>query len=142
MHALQSWLPGSATSPAATKNLEDSFPLVHELVMFSVGMWERVNPTQGKKRGPGKDPAVWRNCGPCCPIPALLILLSQKKASAGASTPLQCKEEGRGLNPPWTDPIRCGASSAAERAGVMLGQETDVRLICSWRACACFCSLG
>ena len=106
-----------------------------------------INPTGGKKkRGSGKDPAVQKDCGPCCPIPALLILLSQKKASAGASIPFQDKEEGSGLNPPWTDPIRRGASNAAEAAGVMLGQETDVRLgaelIYSWRACACFRSLG
>lgn len=32
------------------------------------------------------------------------------------------------MNPPWTDPVRRGASDAAEGAGVMLGQETDVRL--------------
>lgn len=107
----------------------------------------RVNLTGGKKkRGSGKDPAVQKDCGPCCLIPALLILPSQKKASAGASISLQDKEEGRGLNPPWSEPLRHVASNAAEGAGMILGQETDVRLgaelIYSWRACACFCSLG
>lgn len=106
-----------------------------------------INPTGGKKKsGSGKDPAVQKDHGPCCPIAALLILPSQKKASAGASIPLQDKEEGKALNPPWTDPISRGASSTAEGAEGMLGQETDVRLgaelIYNGRACACFCFLG
>lgn len=106
-----------------------------------------INSTGGKKKtGSGKDPAVQKDRGCCCPIAALLVLPSQKKASAGASIPLQDKEEVSVLNPPWTDPISCGAFNTAEGAGVMLGQETDVRLgaelIYNGRAYACFCFLG
>lgn len=107
-----------------------------------------INPTEGKKRASGKDLAVQEDCGPCCPIPALPALpLVLSQMSARASIPLQNKGKGRELNPPWTDPIRCGASNAAEGAGVIIiDQETAVRLeselIYSWRPCDCFWSLG
>lgn len=152
MHALQSWLAASAMSPAATGNPAGLLRAAHRTPSLSCMSWCRnveegephINPTGGKKkRGSGKDPAVQKDCEPCCPIPALLI---SEGGNCRSLHPSSDKEEGRGLNPPCTDPIRRGASNAAEGAGMMLGQETDVRLgaelLCSWRVCACFCSLG
>lgn len=153
LHTLQSWLAASAMSPAAMGIPVRLLGAAHRtpsLSYMSCDIFCRkveegephINPTGKKKRGSGKDPAVQKDCGPCCLISALLIFCIRRHLQESPSG----QEGGVRVNPPRTDPIRRGASSAAEGVGVMLGQETDVRLgdelIYSWRVCACFSSLG